>query len=101
MMYWMPRRRTIACLLPYLSVANSHANRLLTAPTSRLLETLTPQSHARPSLCSLRPPTSQPRTMPRLRVHEYVRSTWSRNATTPGLAVGLQIDCGEYGAYSS
>ena len=66
--YWMPSRRAIAYSLPYLSFFSSQVrNRAAFARPPTVLA-LTPQSKARPSLCSESPPTEQPRTMPRLRV---------------------------------
>src|SRR5204862_3447516 len=57
---------------------------------------LSPQSKARPSLCSLVAPMSQPRVMPRSRP-PYVVISSVRSAAVPGLIVGSQESCGRYG----
>src|SRR3954465_15204678 len=91
MTYWMPRRRAIAYLLPYLSVAISHFTNLATRARPAADRPLTPQSNARPSLCSDWPPTLQARTMPRLRVAGNALSSRRLRSTTPGFAVGEQV----------
>ena len=69
MTYWIPRRRALAWRLPYLSVAKSQFMKFWTFLRSAALVAFKPpQSQARPSLCSDRPPAEQARTMPRLRV---------------------------------
>jgi hypothetical protein len=66
MMYMIPSRRALAKLLQFVSVAKRKSNRLWTVARSRALPAFMAQSHARPSLCSLVPPTLQARPTPRL-----------------------------------
>src|SRR4051794_14531175 len=94
MMYMTPVRRAIACRLPYLSVANSQCSMSLTWLTCAELVTLAVQSKARPSLCSLVPPSLQGRVVPLLPVPGYAFSTMSRNLATPGCVAEMQEFCG-------
>jgi len=98
MTYWMPSRRATACRLPYLSLAKSHFVRSATLARPLAEYADTPQSQARPSLCSDRPPTLQARTMPRLRVPLYAARTRLEKSATPGLALGEQLVWGWYPA---
>jgi len=68
MTYMTPMRRARACWLPAASVASSAPMNASASAFSAGRVMLTPQSKARPSLCSERAPTLQPRTMPRLRL---------------------------------
>jgi hypothetical protein len=56
-----------------------------------LTVTVTAQSQARPSLCSLRPPIEQAREMSELWVAGNEARTIRWNPTTPGLGRGLQV----------
>ncbi|HEV2893213.1 MAG TPA: hypothetical protein VG411_05650, partial [Actinomycetota bacterium] len=64
MMYITPRRRTIAQRRPLGSARNSHLRTWPAAARPPGSVAATPQSQARPSLCSLRPPIEQSREMP-------------------------------------
>ena len=89
--YMTPRRRALPPTTPCASLPVSHLVSASPAAFSAGLLTLTIQSNARPSLCSLVAPMPQPRTMPPLWPCLYVVSTIRAYASTPGLAAGSQL----------
>jgi hypothetical protein len=91
MMYITPRRRAMAKRRPLGSALNSQVKTWRAAARWEGLLTVTAQSQARPSLCSLRPPIEQAREMPELWVAGNEASTIRWNPTTPGLGRGLQV----------
>jgi hypothetical protein len=64
MTYMTPSRRALYPGLPSGPAATSHRVNASPAAFSAGLSTLRPQSNARPSLCSLWPPTRQSRLIP-------------------------------------
>ena len=68
MMYMTPSRRAMAKRRPLGSAPNSQLKTWWEATCSLWSLTATPQSQARPSLCSLVPPIEQSREMPQLAV---------------------------------
>lgn len=101
MTYMTPRRRAIAKSLPYSSSASSQSSRAWACAFCFGLVTSTPQSQARPSMCSLVEPGEQARASLTEAVPLYAFSTRSRKAATPGFRVGEQRNRGWYGAGSS
>src|SRR5512144_2824115 len=97
MMYMMPRRRALAYFLPRPSFFSNQFSSAVARAASARSWADTAQSHARPSLCSLRPRTAQSLVMPRLPVVGYVRRTSRAKAITPGFATGSHETCGRYG----
>jgi hypothetical protein len=94
MMYITPRRRAMAKRRPAVATRNSQLKTRRAAARWEGLLTVTAQSQARPSLCSLRPPIKQSREMPELPVPGNEARTIRWNPTTPGLGRGLQVVCG-------
>ena len=91
-MYMMPRRRIMAKAFPCWSGAKSHMSRRSAMAFSAGLSTVTPQSKARPSLCSDTPSgVSHDWPMPRSRDPGNERRSRLRSPTTPGLGVGSQL----------
>ena len=91
MTYIRPIRRATALRLPLPSVARSRSTNDSAAARSWGSSTLTRQSNARPSLCSLRPPTLQLRTMPDVPVPAYRLISHRCSSTAPLLGDGEQV----------
>ena len=86
-MYMTPSRLAIAAWLPYSSVASSQDRNDSAFFFWPALRTLTIQSSARPSLCSLTPPSEQGREMPMDAV-PYVARMRSESLVAPSLGLG-------------
>ena len=101
MMYMIPKRRAFQPSSPCGPGPISQFRTLVATAASEPLWALSIQSHARPSLCSERPPEPQARVMPPSEPRLYVANMSARKATTPGLATGSQDAWGMYASGDS
>ena len=90
--YMIPSRRIMAKAFPCVSGARSQVRKRSAMAFSAGLSTLTPQSKARPSLCSDTPSgVSQDWPIPRSREPGKEWRSRLRRPTAPGLGVGSQM----------